>query len=77
MTPDTRHRKNTMARHVAKLPPFPVGAPLPDMNGNFHDRPCGNPKARIGIAGVGNPCICGFEMGEHPRAAVSMREAAE
>jgi hypothetical protein len=73
--------KNTMAlinRLVAKLPPFPLGAPLPDMRtGKYLEVPCGTPKARFGIAGVGNPCQCGFEMGDHPRAAVAERLAAE
>ena len=51
---------------VEKLPPYPLGAPLPDQrNGKYHDAPCSNPRTRYGWPGISNPCICGFEMGEH------------
>jgi hypothetical protein len=55
-------------RAVASLPPYPVFGPLPDkITGQYHAAPCDMPRARFGEAGVGNACICGFEIGEHKR----------
>jgi len=55
-----------IAAEVAKLPPFPLSAPLPIMGtaNQYADRPCSNPKPRYMPKGT---CWCGFGMGEHAK----------
>lgn len=65
-------KSRTMAlidKLVEGLPPFPIFGPLPvfGTTDTHLDKPCSSPKARLGWPGVGNPCMCGFEMGEHPK----------
>lgn len=50
---------------VSKLPPFTLGAPLPDADGHFHDRPCNTPQRWKGYPSINRVCVCGFLMGEH------------
>jgi hypothetical protein len=54
-----------IARAVENLSDFPLGAPLPDADGNFRDRPCSTPKRRAGYPSWNPVCMCGWNMGEH------------
>jgi hypothetical protein len=65
--PVSSRTMQAIARAVESLPPFPLGAPLPDMDGNFHDKPCSSPKARYAVGAGPRLCHCGFAMGEHSK----------
>jgi hypothetical protein len=57
---------SALDREVAKLPKFPMSAPLPDAHGHFHDRPCSVPQRWKGYPSWNPVCVnCGFFLMEH------------